>query len=273
MRVKSVSLLHIIFFTLWIISYSVAHFYSCGSLLAFCLISYFIIYRRKKKCIRVYDEGGGTDEEDGHMSDSQMGEDSNHDSDSMLGSPAHSFTSDDQFSTPHRSRLHNVESPLVHDSSRDLSDMDTTIKAHDDILPAHKSPFSMFKLSEHNLSGPDKYLSPRFNFPPVSSPVSISSKSSGLNRSYSIESLAKSSVNSDCKETGDHNGSFDYALSPLSSPGDLNYQNSPKFSISTFAEDINKNLSPKKKPSGLSNNFSISTLSVSAVTPSRVHCS
>ncbi|XP_045212682.2 transcription factor 7-like 2 isoform X4 [Mercenaria mercenaria] len=229
--------------------------------------------RRKKKCIRIYDEGGGSDEDDGHMSDSQVGGDSIHDSDSMLGSPAHSSTSDDPFSTPHKSRLQNVESPLVHDSSRDLSDMDTTIKAHDDILPAHKSPFSMFKISDNNFLGADRYLSPRYNFPPASSPVSASSKSSGLNRSYSIESLAKSSVNSDCRETGDHNRSFDYALSPLSSPGDFSHQNSPKFSISTFAEDINKNLSPKKKPSGLSNSFSISTLSVSAVTPSGVHCS
>lgn len=209
------------------------------------------------------------------MSDSHGGGDSIHDSDSMLGSPAHSSTSDDPFSTPHKSRLRSVESPLVHDSSRELSDMDTTIKAQDDILPAHQSPFSMLKMSDNNFMGADKYLSPRFHFPPASSPLSLTSKSSGLNRSYSIESLAKSSVNSDPKEkeTGDHNRSFDYTLSPLSSPGDLSHQNSPNFSISTFSEDINKNLSPKKKASGLSNNFSISTLSVSAVTPSRVHCS
>lgn len=243
----------------------------------FCLILMFLLVffsRRKKKCIRIYDEGGGTEEDDGHMSDSQEGGDSIHDSDSMMGSPAQSSTSDDPFSTPHKSRLQSVESPLVHDSSREFSDMDTTIKAQDDILPAHQSPFSMFRLSDSSLPGSEKYLSARFHFPPASSPLSVSSKSSGLNRSYSIESLAKSSVNSDSKEKemGDHNRSFDYTLSPLSSPGDFSHQNSPKFSISTFAEDINKNLSPKKKGSGLSNNFSISTLSVSAVTPSRVHC-
>lgn len=194
------------------------------------------------------------------MSDSQMDDDS----DSMLSSPAHSSTSDDPFSTPHKSRLHSVESPLVHDSSHEMSDLDITIKPSDDILPAHKSPFSMYRLSDRDHFGAERYLSPR---------TSVTSKSSGLSRSYSIESLAKSSVNSDTKERevgSDHNHSFDYTLSPLTSPVDYGHQNSPKFSISTFAEDINRNLRPKKV---LSSNFSISTLSVSAVTPSRVHYS
>lgn len=224
--------------------------------------------RRKKKCIRVYaddDEGGTDGEEEGHMSDSHR----DGDSDSVISSPAHSSTSDDPFSTPHKSRLQSVESPLVHDSSRELSDMDTTLKPHEEVLPVHKSPFSMFRLHERDLHG-DRYLSPRINFPQPSSPLSLTSKSSGLNRSYSIESLAKSSVNSDnAKDEGtEHNRSFDYTLSPLTSPVD-----SPKYSISTFAEDINRNLSPRKKSSGLNSNFSISTLSVSAVTPSRLHCS
>ncbi|KAL4239742.1 hypothetical protein ACF0H5_000545 [Mactra antiquata] len=207
------------------------------------------------------------------MSDSQMGGDSVHDSDSMLGSPAHSSTSDDPFSTPSKLRIPNVESPLVHDSSREFSDMDTTLKtAADVILPTYQSPFSMHRFTDVSH---ERHLSTRFNFMPTSSPTSACSRSSGLNRSYSIESLAKSSVTSDTreKEPGDHNKSFDYTLSPLSSPGDFSHQNSPKFGMSTFAEDINKNLSPKKQTSGLSNNFSISTLSVSAVTPSRVHCS
>lgn len=209
------------------------------------------------------------------MSDSQMGGDSVHDSDSMLGSPAHSSASDDPFSTPSKMRLHSVESPLVHDSSREFSDMDTTLKAADIVLPAHQSPFSMYRYTDRERNSAERYLSPRFNFMPASSPTSAASRSSGLNRSYSIESLAKSSVTSDLREKdySDHNKSFDYALSPLSSPGDFSHQNSPKFNMSPFTEDINKNLSPKKQTSGLNNSFSISSLSVSAVTPSRVHCS
>ena len=101
------------------------------------------------------------------------------------------------------------------------------------------------------------------------SSVASSPKPSGLHRSYSIESLAKSSCPSEArdKESSDQNTSMDMQLSPLSSPEDLK---SPKFSISTLPEDI-QNLFPPKKQ--LNESFSISSLSVSSVTPSRVHCS
>jgi hypothetical protein len=48
------------------------------------------------------DEGGETDGEEGHLSDSNR-TGSLHDSDSMTGSPMHSVTSDDAFSTPSKS--------------------------------------------------------------------------------------------------------------------------------------------------------------------------
>lgn len=231
-----------------------------------------ICFRRKKKCIRVLEDG--TDGEDGHMSDSQMGGDSHHDSDSMLGSPAYSSASEDLLSTPHKSRLSRIESPfvhspLVHDSSRDTSDLDITLKPPmDNLLQfAQSTPYSAMHRPDLNRNLSERHASPTMRVP-VSSP-----KPSGLSRSFSIESLAKSSINSDSREKQitDHNQSFDYSLSPLSSPGDL-ANNSPKFSISTFSEDMNRNFKEKKQ-SGLSNSFSISTLSVSAVTPSRVHCS
>ncbi|XP_052262025.1 transcription factor 7-like 2 isoform X3 [Dreissena polymorpha] len=229
--------------------------------------------RRKKKCIRVYGDDC-TDEEDDEMSDSQMGGDSYHDSDSMLGSPALSSASEDPFSTPSKSRSlkrAGVESPLVHNSTCDLPthDLDHAFKAASQgAMPASHSPFSVFNLYDRDRHLPDRYISQQF--PHMSMNASSSPKPFGLSRSYSIESLAKSSVNSDYKEKehADQNTSMEYAeLSPLSSPGILG---SPKFSLTTFGEDINKNLSPKK---ALNNSFSISTLSVSSVTPSRVHCS
>lgn len=235
----------------------------------------YLYFRRKKKCIRVYEDG--TDGEEGHMSDSQMGGDSHHDSDSMIGSPAYSSASEDLLSTPHKSRLSSVESPLVHsplvhDSSRDASDMDRTLKAPADnfLHLAQSSPYTPMHPSDR-YRPMERYASPTLRVPNV---TGLSPKPSGLSRSFSIESLAKSSINSDTKEkdiSDQHNQSFDYSLSPLSSPGDLT-NNSPKFSISTFSEDMNKNFKPKKS-GGLNNSFSISTLSVSAVTPSRVHCS
>lgn len=203
------------------------------------------------------------------MSDGVATGDSVHDSDSMLGSPAHSSTSDDVFSTPHKARLKSVESPLIHDSgqkSHDLSDMDTTLKDNN-ITPVQKSPFSFMKS--------ERYLSSPWQIPPLSSPAS-SVKSFGSSRgSYSIDSLAISAATPDRQPTKDLD--FTNGLSPLSSPGigsplNMSQQDSPRFSLSTFTEDINKNISPKKsKPSGVNNSFSISTLSVSAVTPSRVH--
>jgi len=210
------------------------------------------------------------------MSDSQM----DGDSDSMLGSPAYSSTSEDLLSTPHKSRLGSVESPLVRspfasDSARDKSDMDVTLKASTDNLLqfAQSTPCSSLYRPDMNTKFSDRYASPGLRIPNV---TGLSPKPSGLSRSFSIESLAKSSVNSissDCREneTMDQNHSFDYSLSPLSSPGDL-ANNSPRFNISTFSEDMGKNFR-EKKPGGLSSSFSISTLSVSAVTPPRVHCS
>lgn len=239
--------------------------------------NHYLCYRRKKKCIRVYEDG--TDGEDGHLSDSQMGGDSQHDSDSMMGSPAYSSASEDLLSTPHKSRLSSVESPLVqsplvHNSSRDTSDMDTMLRPPvDNLHLAHSSPYSPLSCTEPGKPAPERFSSPTLRIPHVPMTGLLSPKPSGLHRWFSIESLAKSSINSDSKDkdSTDHNQSFDYSLSPLSSPGDL-ANNSPKFSISTFNEDINKNFKPKKSAS-LSNSFSISTLSVSAVTPSRVHCS
>ncbi|WAQ96319.1 LOW QUALITY PROTEIN: T7L1B-like protein [Mya arenaria] len=78
--------------------------------------------RRKKKCIRVFSDDG-TDAEEDQYSDSNMGADSYHDSDSMMGSPTPSSASEDPFSTPSKSRSVRsvgVESPLVHDTTRDL---------------------------------------------------------------------------------------------------------------------------------------------------------
>lgn len=208
-----------------------------------------------------------------------MGGDSHHDSDSMMGSPAYSSASEDLLSTPQKSRLSSVESPLVqsplvHNSSRDTSDMDTTLKPPVDnfLHLAHSSPYSPLSRAELGKPTPERFSSPTLRIPNFPM-TGLSPKPSGLHRSFSIESLAKSSINSDSKDkdSTDHNQSFDYSLSPLSSPGDLT-NNSPKFSISTFNEDINKNFKPKKSTS-LSNSFSISSLSVSAVTPSRVHCS
>lgn len=186
----------------------------------------------------------------------------------MLGSPTHSATSEDVFMTPHKTRLKSVESPLVQDSghlSQDLSDMDKTLQ--DSVsAPVQKSPFSFTKS--------EKYMASSWHIPTMASPAS-SVKSFGSSRgSYSIDSLAISAATPERTQTRDLD--FTDGLSPLSSPGlasPLNsQQNSPGYSLSTFAEDINKNLSPKKsKSGGLNNSFSISTLSVSAVTPSRVH--
>lgn len=203
------------------------------------------------------------------MSDSVATGDSVHDSDSMLGSPTHSSTSEDVFMTPHKTRLKSVESPLVNDSGRlsqDLSDMDTTLQ-DTNFTPVQKSPFSFTKS--------EKYMSSPWHIPTMASPAS-SVKSFGSSRgSYSIDSLAISAATPDRQPTRDLD--FTNGLSPLSSPGlasplNSSQHNSPGFSLSTFTEDINRNLSPKKsKSGGLNNSFSISTLSVSAVTPSRVH--
>ena len=233
----------------------------------------FLCFRRKKKCIRVYEDGTEpySDGEDDPMSDGGVATgDSYHDSDSMLGSPAPSSNSEDVFSTPHKARLKTVESPLVHDSRRssqhDLSDIDMTIR-DSNATPVQKSPFSFSKS--------EKYMSSPWHIPSIGSPAS-SVKSVGSSRgSYSIDSLAISAATPDRQPTRD----LDYTngLSPLSSPGmasplNISQQDTPKFGLSTFTEDINRNLSPvKSKSSGLNNSFSISTLSVSAVTPSRVH--
>lgn len=229
------------------------------------------IFRRKKKCIRVYEDGTETysDGEDELLSDSVATGDSIHDSDSMLGSPAHSSASEDVFMTPHKTRLKSVESPLVHDSghhAHDLSSRDTTLK-DTDLTPVQKSPFSFTKS--------EKYMASPWHIPTMASPASLV-KSFGSSRgSYSIDSLAISAATPDRQPTRDLD--FTNGLSPLSSPGlasplNMSQQDSPRFSLSTFSEDINKNLSPNKsKSSGLNNSFSISTLSVSAVTPSRVH--
>ena len=212
------------------------------------------------------------EDDDDPMSDSNAGGDSYHDSDSVMGSPACSSASEDLLSTPQKSSSRrNIDSPLIHHSSPlHVSDLDSTLKS-EEVLPMHRSPFSMFSNSkserDSRLFTPDRYLSPNIHIPSMSSPASVKSDSS---QSYSIDALAKSSVKS--SDRTDLNSSFECALSPLSSPCDLSQHNLPKFSLSTFAEDINQNLSPKKKPSGLSSSFSISTLSVSAVTPSRVHC-
>lgn len=195
--------------------------------------------------------------------------DSYHDSDSMLGSPAPSSTSEDVFSTPHKARLKTVESPLVHDSGRssqDLSDIDMTIRDNN-ITPVQKSPFSFSKS--------EKYLSTPWHIPSIGSPASSVKSVASSRGSYSIDSLAISAATPERQPTRD----LDYTngLSPLSSPGmasplNTSQQESPRFGLSTFTEDINRNLSPmKSKSSGLNNSFSISTLSVSAVTPSRVH--
>lgn len=209
------------------------------------------------------------DDDDDAMSDSNAEPDSFHDSDSFMGSPACSSASEDVHMTPHKSSAaRNLNSPLIHHSSP-LHELDLTLKS-EEVLPSHRSPFSMLKpLDRDSRFTPERYLSPNIHIPNISSPASVKSDSS---HSYSIDALAKSSVKH--SNNTDLNSSFDGALSPISSPGgDYGHQNSPNFSLSTFAEDINKNLSPKKKPSGLSSSFSISTLSVSAVTPSRVHCS
>lgn len=220
--------------------------------------------RRKKKCIRVHDDDGdATDGEDDTMSDSQ----GNHDSDSMMGSPAPSSISEDLFS-PHKPRAIKVDSPLVrHSPLNGASDMDVTLRPSTDAHSAFGSPL--------NFSLGNRYVP--LEIPSVPSPVS--SLRSDSSRAYSIDSLARSSVNSDAhsgrEEPMEHNRSFDYALSPLSSPSDLNRHNSPRLQLSSFDEDINQNLSPKKKsatPGGVNSSFSISSLSVSAVTPSRVHC-
>ena len=216
-------------------------------------------FRRKKKCIRVYEDGNFTDGEE------DIGSDSVHDSDSMVGSPANSTASEDFFSTAHKARIRNVDSPLVQESSRDFAELDLTMKSHSDILPGHRSPFSTSKLEKMDTENFMTNIVPSH----TSSPVSFS-KTAGLSRSYSIESLAKSSIKPEGDMCDRTDKPFDNCLSPLSSPNDFP---PPKFSISTFSEDLNRNLSPKKKPSGLNNSFSISSLSVSSVTPSRLSCS
>ncbi|XP_076074771.1 transcription factor 7-like 2 isoform X2 [Mytilus galloprovincialis] len=82
--------------------------------------------RRKKKCIRYLmgDEGGETDGDEGHISDSNR-TGSLHDSDSMTGSPMHSVTSDDAFSTPSKSFYRHSPSPLGVGNS----DLDFTLKS------------------------------------------------------------------------------------------------------------------------------------------------
>ena len=235
------------------------------------LTHYVFICRRKKKCIRVYEDGTDTysDGEDEPLSDSIATGDSVHDSDSMLGSPTHSSTSEDVFSTPHKARLKSVESPLVSDSHRrtsDISDMDTTIRDNN-VTPVQKSPFSFTKS--------EKYMA-SWHLPNLSSPTTSQKSLGSGSRSYSIDNLAISSATPERQQPG-KDIDFNNGLSPLSSPGlpspyNLPQQHSPHFSLSTFTEDINKNLSPKKSnSSSLNNSFSISTLSVSAVTPSRVH--
>ncbi|XP_069125163.1 transcription factor 7-like 2 isoform X1 [Argopecten irradians] len=89
--------------------------------------------RRKKKCIRYMLEDGVeyiTDGEDGPMSDDVTTGDSVHDSDSMVGSPLLSVTSDDAFSTPSKSFCQNSP-PSGLDLGDQGEDLDVTIKPID----------------------------------------------------------------------------------------------------------------------------------------------
>lgn len=70
------------------------------------------------------DEGGDTDGEEGQLSDSNR-TGSLHDSDSMTGSPMHSVTSDDAFSTPSKSFYRHSPSPI----GAGNSDLDFTLKS------------------------------------------------------------------------------------------------------------------------------------------------
>ncbi|KAK3091375.1 hypothetical protein FSP39_019402 [Pinctada imbricata] len=102
--------------------------------------------RRKKKCIRYrVDEEGNEYFIDGDvegLSDSLATEDSAHDSDSMTGSPMHSVTSDDAFSTPSKSMCHNSPSirtrtefhddiPGLNVDEEHTGDLDMTVKMED----------------------------------------------------------------------------------------------------------------------------------------------
>lgn len=212
----------------------------------------------KKKCIRLSEDGEGTDGEYKEMSDTDGELSCIHDSDSVFSSPANLSAREDVFSTPHNSSI--LKSPLVRNSSCEFSDMDMMLKPSD-VSSVQHFPLSAFRMHREGTLE-DRCMLPHGNIPSLDSPMS--SRSSGLSRSYSVESLAKSSVNSD---SNDHvNRSFDCVLSPLPSPGE-NKHIALKLGTSTIAEDINKFTNPKQRPSGVNNSFSISTLSVSAATP------
>lgn len=224
---------------------------------------------RKKKCIRPYNNGQGTDAECEDISDIDGEGSSIHERDLMLNSPVNLSASTRVFSTAHKSCKQSTQSPLGHDSLCDFSDLDATL-SHSDVLSGSCSPFSAFGTNDKK-TVEDRCLSLCINIPNVDS-LASSTKSSGLSCSFSIESLAKSSANSDMEDfkKTNLNRSFDYVFSQLPSSVHYNCHNSPKFSMATYAENITKNTSPKK-PSELNSSFSISTLSVSAATPARVN--